>query len=179
MIETIGNTQLLETYRANMKETDKEFYKMINNSFYFNVYLITTLPMGFMAGLKLKSITEEECKITVPYRWMNQNPFKSTYFAVLSMAAEMSTGMLALRTTYKANPSVSMLVTRVESEFVKKATGITTFTCSQGREMIEAVERAILTGEGQTFLSTSVGTSQNGEVESRFNVQWSFKARLK
>lgn len=172
-----NNTQLLEMYRANRVITDKEFYKMVKSTFLFEVYLMSTLPMGFIAGLKVKEVNQNECKITVPYRWMNQNPFRSTYFAVLSMAAEMSTGMLTLRATHKSNPSVSMLVTKVESEFVKKATGITTFTCSEGNKIDEVVERAVLTGEGQTFTATSIGTSPSGEVESRFKIEWSFKMR--
>ena len=111
--------------------------------------------MGFIAGLKLKSCDNNHCSITVPYRWMNQNPFRSTYFAVLAMAAGMSTGMMALQATERSRPSVSMLVTRIEADFVKKATGLTTFTCTQGGEFTKVVEEAILTGEGKNFTAFS------------------------
>ena len=173
------NVQLLETYRKNRVTTDAEVFKMLNNSFLFNMYLLSTLPMGFIAGLKVKSFTTEQCQITVPYRFINQNPFRSTYFAVLAMAAEMSTGTLGVLATHKSTPSVSMLVTKLDAEFVKKATGITTFTCTQGKEVTEQVEKAILTGQPTAFEALSVGTSQSGEVEARFRIQWSFKARLK
>ncbi len=173
------NTQLLEKYRANRKVTDAEFFKMVNNPFLFNLYLLNKLPMGFVAGLKVKSCTTEQCQITVPYRYMNQNPFRSTYFAVLAMAAEMSTGMLGVVATHKSIPSISMLVTHLEADFVKKATGLTTFTCTQGKALTEKVEEAILTGTGTTFEALSIGTSEKGEEEARFRVQWSFKARLK
>ena len=173
------NTQLLESYRANRKITDAEFFKMVNSSFLFNLYLLNKLPMGFIAGLKVKSCSADQCQITVPYRYMNQNPFKSTYFAVLAMAAEMSTGMLGVIATNKSKPSISMLVTKIEADFVKKATGLTTFTCTQGKELTAKVEEAILTGQGTTFEALSIGTSEKGEEEARFRVQWSFKARLK
>lgn len=173
------NTQLLEAYRANRKVTDPEFFKMVNSSFLFNMYLLGKLPMGFIAGLKVKTCTAEQCQITVPYRYMNQNPFRSTYFAVLAMAAEMSTGMLGVIATNKSTPSVSMLVTSLQADFVKKATGLTTFTCTQGKELTAKVEEAILTGQGTTFEALSIGTSEKGEEEARFRVQWSFKARLK
>lgn len=173
------NTQLLETYRANRKVTDQEFFKMVNSPLLFNLYMLNKLPMGFIAGLKVKSCTADQCQITVPYRFINQNPFRSTYFAVLAMAAEMSTGMLGVIATNKSKPSVSMLVTKLEAEFVKKATGLTTFTCSQGKELTAKVEEAIYTGEGTTFEALSIGTSEKGEEEARFKVQWSFKARLK
>jgi hypothetical protein len=174
-----NNNELLEAYRANRKLTDPKFLKMVNNKALFEVFLMSELPMGFVAGLKTKYFDGEKCEITVPYRFMNKNPFKSTYFAVLAMAAEMSTGMLAVLATHKSKPSVAMLVTHLEADFVKKATSITTFTCTQGKEIIETVERSILTGEAQTFEATSIGTSKSGEVEAKFKITWSFKARLK
>lgn len=171
------NTELLEQYRSNRQITDPKFLKLVNNPLLFNAFMLTKLPMGFIAGLKVKKTTVDECQITVPYRWMNQNPFRSTYFAVLSMAAEMSTGMLALMFTQDSKPSVSMLVTHLEADFVKKAMGITTFTCTDGKGINECIEKAILTGEGQSFSATSIGTSQDGVVEARFKIEWSFKAR--
>jgi hypothetical protein len=173
------DTGLLETYRSNRQKTDVEFFKMVNNPFYFELYKIGKLPMGFIAGLKVKSCDATQCSITVPFRWMNQNPFRSTYFAVLSMAAEMSTGMLALMATYKSQPSVSMLVTRTEGDFTKKAVGLTTFTCKQGAEIVQCVEQAISSGEPQVFNALTIGTSASGETEARFVIQWGFKARVK
>lgn len=173
------NEQLLEQYRANRKITDPKFLKLVTNPFLFNLFLMGQLPMGFIAGLKVLKANMEECSITVPYRWLNQNPFRSTYFAVLAMAAEMSTGMLALMMTKDSKPSVSMLVTHLEADFVKKATGITTFTCTEGKQINDTIEKAILTGEGQTYNATSIGISQTGETEAKFLIQWSFKARLK
>lgn len=173
----MANNDLLEQYRANRKITDVKFLKLVRSPFLFNLFLMAKLPMGFIARLKAKSVTPDACEITVPYRWINQNPFSSTYFAVLSMAAEMSTGMLALMATQDSKPSVSMLVTHLEADFIKKATGITTFTCTEGKEINAIVEKAILTGEPQSITTTSVGTSASGEVEARFKIEWSFRMR--
>ena len=57
----------------------------------------------------------EKCITSVPYKWLTQNPFRSTYFASLAMAAEMSTGILALSNVYKRNPPFSMLVIKMEA----------------------------------------------------------------
>lgn len=173
------NNAQLDLYRENRKVTDPKFLKQLRSPFMFGLYTMTTLPMAFLAGCKVKHVDLERCEITVPFKWMNQNPFRSTYFAVLSMAAEMSTGMLALIATRNSKPYITMLVTHLEADFTKKATGITTFTCTEGKQIIEAVEKAILTGEPQTFSATAIGRSATGEEEARFKVQWSFKARLK
>lgn len=177
--DSMTNTELLEQYRAWRKENDPKTLNMLNNRLLFEIFLAGRLPMGFIAGLKVKSVDLEQCQITVPYRWLNQNPFSSTYFAVLSMAGEMSTGMHGMMMTNGSKPSVSMLVTHLEADFVKKATGITTFTFTDGRAMNDTVEKAILTGEPQTFSANTVGTSKTGEVEARFKVEWSFKMRTK
>jgi hypothetical protein len=44
-------------------------------------------------------------------------------FACLAMAAEMSTGVLAMAHVYKRKPAISMLVVKMEAEYFKKATG--------------------------------------------------------
>jgi hypothetical protein len=173
------SNELIEQYRASRKLSDPKNLNQLRSPLLFGMYKMTTLPMAWLAGCKVKQVDLEMCQITVPFRWINQNPFKSTYFAVLSMAAEMSTGMLAMIMTRDSNPSVSMLVTHLEADFVKKATGITTFTCNEGKQMNEVIERAILTGEPQSFSATAIGTSEKGDVEARFKVEWSFKMRSK
>ena len=41
----------------------------------------------------------------------------------------------------------------------------------------EAIEKTIVTKEGQTVVCTSVGTNENGERVSEFTLTWSFKAK--
>src|SRR4030095_5696396 len=89
----------------------------------FRMFLLSKLPSAYFSGVRILEISEKECKVTVPYKWFSKNPFRSTYFACLSMAAEMSTGTLAMIHTYGREPRVSMLVVRLEGEFLKKATG--------------------------------------------------------
>jgi hypothetical protein len=110
---------------------------------------------------------------------MSKNPFRSTYFACLSMAAEMSTGALAMAHLYKINPPVSMLVVKVESEYFKKATGTTNFVCSDGELFQQAIEQTIATGEPKTVRAKSIGRNKDGDVVAEFYITWSFKAKKK
>jgi hypothetical protein len=164
-------------YKANQAKEVEKFIGRITNPFLFRLFMLIKLPMAFLAAIKVKSVSSEKSEITVPFRWLNQNPFGSTYFAVLAMAAEMSSGMIALMYTMNAKPSVAMLVTNIEAKFVKKATGLTTFTCDSGKEIQAAIVRSIETGEGQTITCKALGTNKAGEVEAEFIVTWSFKAR--
>lgn len=178
-METTTVHPQLQLYRENQKKVDAKFIKAVTHPILYRLFLLQQLPMGFLAGLRVKSISLEKCEVTVPYKWLNKNPFRSTYFAVLAMAAEMSSGMLSMMGTYQSKPSVAVLVTGIEAEFVKKATGITTFTCEEGAKIRQTIEKAIITGEGQTCTTVSTGVSQEGVVEARFHVTWSFKARRK
>lgn len=173
----MSKEEILQSYRNTQEENIKKFIGKISNPFLFKLFLLIKLPMAFLANLKVKSVTSEYCEITVPYKWLNQNPFRSTYFAVLAMAAEMSSGMIALMYTQDSKPSVSMLVTKLEAKFTKKATGLTTFKCDEGKAIREAIERSILSGEGQSVVCKAVGVNKNGEEEAVFEVTWSFKAR--
>jgi len=89
----------------------------------------------------------------------------------------MSTGALALSQIYKRNPPVSMLVVKVESEYFKKATGKTYFTCNDGQLFYNAVEESIATGEGRTIRAKSIGINDKSEVVAEFYITWSFKAK--
>jgi hypothetical protein len=117
--------------------------------------------------------------VSVPFKWFTQNPFRSTYFACLSMAAEMSTGALAMAHLYKRKPAVSMLVVRVDAQYVKKATGITRFTCNDGAALRSAIEKSVSSGEPQSFTARSTGVNREGETIAEFFVTWSFKVRSK
>jgi phage terminase large subunit-like protein len=122
-------------------------------------------------------VDEERCEVTVPYKWFTKNPFHSTYFACLSMAAEMSTGVLAMANVYKRTPPVSMLVLTVNGDYKKKATGRTTFTCEQGALLKQVVETAIATKKPGTIALTSTGRNEAGEVVAEFLIEWGFKAK--
>jgi thiamine pyrophosphate-dependent acetolactate synthase large subunit-like protein len=95
------------------------------------------------------------------------------------MAAEMSTGVLAMAHTYKQNPAVSMLVLKIEGNFYKKATGITTFMCEEGSRLAQMVQEATASGKSATVTVRSVGKSKSDEIVADFSITWSFKTKTK
>lgn len=171
------NQAAVDAYIANQEIQAQQFIKRIKNPFLFRLFMLIKLPMAFLASVKVKEVNPDVCEISVPFRWLNQNPFGSTYFAVLAMAAEMSSGMIALMYTQNAKPSIAMLVTNLDATFIKKATGVTTFKCDSGKAIREAIQQSVLTGEGRTITCKAIGYSKAGEIEAEFNVTWSFKAR--
>jgi hypothetical protein len=155
------------------------FLNVVQNRFTFQLFMLQKLPSAFFSGVRVADIGPDACMVTVPYKWFSQNPFQSTYFACLAMAAEMSTGLLAMMYTYEVQPAVSMLVQKLEAEYFKKATGITTFTCQDGAAFRSVVEAAIQTGEAQTYTATSMGVNAAGETVAVFYITWTFKQKTK
>ncbi len=153
------------------------FQKLTVNKFKFGLFLLMKLPSAFLCGVRLRKLDEEICVTSVPYKWLSQNPFNSIYFACQAMAAEMSTGMLALGHTYQNKPAISMLVVKLEAQYFKKATSRIYFTCDKGLAIKEVIEKSKSAVEGQTVACISIGKNSSGEIVSEFTITWSFKAK--
>ena len=156
---------------------NSKFQKMVLNTFKFRMYMLANLPMGWLARLKIIELDNEKASVSIPFYYVTKNPFRSMYFAAQSMAAEMSTAVLALNSVHGIKPGVSMLVSDLKATFVKKAATKITFTCTQGPAIAGAVQKAIETGEGQTVTAKTIGYDTHGDVVSEFAITWSFKAR--
>jgi hypothetical protein len=142
-----------------------------------NAYTIFKLPSAYLCGVRTQHIDTEKCIVTVKHRWINQNPFKSMFWAVQGMAAEFSTGALIIGKIQDSGKRISMLVTTNNATFTKKATGKITFTCNDGYLIDVAIKKTIDTGEGQSFWMQSVGLNEDGTVVSTFNFEWSIKIK--
>ena len=143
-----------------------------------NKFALFKLPAAYFSGVRVKSISEESCVTSVKHRWINQNPFKSMFWAVQGMAAELSTGALVMSCIKDSNARISMLVANNRANFSKKATGRITFTCNDGLAIKEAIEKAVETGEGQTCWMKSEGKDSNGDLVSVFEFEWTVKVKM-
>jgi hypothetical protein len=143
----------------------------------FNRFLFFKLPSAFICGVRVKEITLDKCVVSVKHRWINQNPFKSMYFAVQAMAAELSTGALVMVHIQKSHQNIGMLVATNKSIFTKKATGRITFICQNANQIEDAVQKALASQEGETFWLKSIGTNEKGEQVSEMDFEWTIKLK--
>lgn len=142
-----------------------------------NRFLFLKLPSAWWCGVRLVSLSTSTAQVSVTHKWFNQNPFKSLYFAVQSMAAELSTGVLVMNQIQKSGKKVSMLVAETNASFSKKATGKIKFICEQGFVIEEGIAKAVFTGEGETFWVKSIGYDEKNDVVSEFNFKWTVKVK--
>lgn len=153
------------------------FRQLMSKPGALRLFLLRKLPLAWLAGLHGQQLTAAEATVTIRHRWINQNPFRSLYFAAQAMAAELSTGLLVLQHTWQRQPSVAVIITGMRADFQRKATGRITFHCADGAAIQAAVEAAIATGAGQAVEAISTGTDESGAVVATFVFRWSLKQR--
>jgi hypothetical protein len=140
-----------------------------------NKFLLFKLPSAYFTGIRIKEISENKSVLSVTHRWINQNPFRSMYFGVQAMAAEIATGVLVMKAIGQSEKRISMLVTSQKGNFYKKATGKVNFICEDGAKVNEVKQQAIETGEAQSLILKSKGVNEEGIIVSEFEFEWGIK----
>lgn len=143
----------------------------------FNKFMFFKLPAAYWCGVRVASISTTQTEVTVKHRWINQNPFKSMYFAVQAMAAELSTAIFVMNGIKTSRKNISMLVASNRAEFTKKATGKIRFVCQDGQKVTQIIQNAIATGEGQMVSLQSIGYNEQNEQVSVFHFDWTIKVK--
>lgn len=166
----------MASFEINSKHT-AFIEKNFTSGFRFRLMMLTQLPMGYLSGMRVKQLDENRCTVQLKYKWLNKNPFRSTFWAVLGMAAEMTSGALLVRYTYKQTPSISMLVAAQSGIFHKKGVGKMMFVCEAGRAIKAAVIKAAETGEAVEVICPVKGFNSDKELICEFEFTWSLKAR--
>ena len=142
-----------------------------------NSYIFFKLPSCYFTGVRVKTIDQTCCVTSVRHRWINQNPFKSMFWAAQGMAAEMATGVLVMKGIENIGKNVSMLVTNQRGNFTKKATGKIRFECHHGGLVANALEESAKTGEGRIITMKAEGFNTEGVSVCNFHFEWSLKVK--
>ena len=160
-----------------LTKKQEKLQRQVTSKWQFGLFLLTKLPMGLIAGMRLRELETTRCVTSVPFKYLTKNPFKSTYFAVQSMAAELSTASPCLLAVAGHKPSIAFIIVDLKARFMKKAVDRVYFTCDDCPKAFDAVEQAIATGEAQSATFKTVGKMADGTVVSEFEFTWSFKQR--
>ena len=160
-----------------MVSSGSELLKMTITPRKINWFMLFKLPLAYIGGVRVKELTRTKAVVKIKHRWINQNPFRSLFWAAQGMAAEMSTGVLVIQEIRYSGREISMLVTHQEGSFFKKATGRITFTCDDGELVQSAIQKSIASGEGQQIILNSIGKNEDGVEVCSFKFQWSLKVK--
>ena len=148
-----------------------------NNNFFFRLFLLKNMPIAWLSGLKIDIVTLDTASVFIKFGFLNQNPFKSMYFACQAMAAEMTTGLLAMGHIEDHSENVSMLVLDFHASFSKKAVGKVKFISSDGLLVKKAIQKSIDTRQGVSCSMESKAYDSHGDCVSTYKILWSFKVK--
>jgi hypothetical protein len=141
-----------------------------------NKWMLYKLPAAWLTGVRISSISDTKCEVKVRFKWINQNPYRSMFWAVQGMAAELTTGMLLTKSIQESNTNISMLLVANKSNFYKKAVGKIKFICDQGETAKELINLTKKNITHKAWLKAK-GFDETGDVVSEFDFEWSCKKR--
>ena len=141
-----------------------------------NKWMLFKLPAAWLTGVRLLSISDTKCEVKVRFKWINQNPYRSMFWAVQGMAAELTTGMLLTKSIQESNTNISMLLVGNKSNFYKKAVGKIKFICDQGETAKELINLTKKNITHKAWLKAK-GFDETGDIVSEFDFEWSCKKR--
>lgn len=142
----------------------------------FRLFLALKLPLAYLAGVRLDHLNNKRCVTKLKFRWINQNPFGSMYFAAQQMAAELSTGLL-LYQHFLDEPNFLMLLKDCDSNYLKQAKGRIRFECNHGEEALSKIQEAQYIEENIDLKMSVLAYDSDNEIVSEFNFNWSLKKR--
>jgi hypothetical protein len=142
-----------------------------------NLFMLFKLPLAYFAGVRVVAFDKKSAIVKITHQWINQNPFKSMFWAAQGMAAEMSTAVLVMNMIKSSSKQFSMLVTNQRASFTKKATGEIRFECRDGDLIMRAIQESTKTGEGQVITMRSEGFNLDDVSVCEFHFEWSLKIK--
>ena len=132
------------------------------------------MPAARFAGLRLDLIDNEVCVTSIPGGWRSQNPFKTMYWAVQGMGAELATGAAPFAMSRSMSEKLRMFVVGTEATFGKRAKGRISFTCDGVSAARDAIEQSRASGESVECNLKSVGRDSSGDIVSEWVFKWNF-----
>lgn len=141
------------------------------------LYYLKNLPMGFISGIRLIHLDQNKSVVTVPNRWLNKNPFRSMYFAVQSMAAELSTAAPVMLALHGFDADIALIIVNIKADFVKKAQSELTFVCLDYEQIYNTISGLAQAGDSATVMAKTTGKDADGDEVATFYFTWAFKRR--
>ncbi len=121
----------------------------------------------------IESLDENICRVVLKDRFWIHNPFGSVFWAVMAMAAELSTGSLLY--AWCSNSHVKFILTEMDGKFIKKLKGKSFYFCPSGQEVQRSLESLRNPGDTCTVQLPVLAKDQSGQTVAEFQFTWSLK----
>lgn len=160
-----------------MRILDRLLPDAVKNTLYLRYFGLTKIPLLYYARPVVIAKSNEHVVIKIPLCRKTKNHQGSMYFAALAMGADCSVGLLAVELINKQRHKISFIFSDFNAEFYRRATGDVFFSCNQGREIADLVQKAATNDERVELPLQAIATvpSENDEPVACFRLTLSLK----
>jgi hypothetical protein len=149
---------------------NKNLAKKLTSRWQLRLWMVTKLPMGLLSGMYVESLDENSCEVVLRDRWWIRNPFRSVFWAVMGMAAELSTGALVY--AYVSGSDVKFILVGMEAKFFKKTKGKSYYFCNAGLDVLRSIELLVNTNDPSFVILPVIAKDEAEQVLATFTFQW-------
>ena len=138
------------------------------------------IPVICYCRPKIIHLDDESCKLRIPLNWRTRNHVQSMYIGVFTVGADLTGGLLTLRSIQKRKRKVVLIFKDFHANFFKRAEQDVIFICKDGAEIDYAVQQAVDKGERINLpINITAMLSQDTEDEpvANFRLTLSIKDR--
>ncbi len=152
---------------------NKKLADQLTRKWKLRMWMMRKLPMGLLSGMAIESLDENGCKVVLKDHFWIRNPFGSVFWAVMGMAAELSTGALVY--AYVSGTNTLYILKGVKGDFLKKVRGKSFYFCATGQ--VIPLSLNTLENPGETCIITLPVTAhdQAGDKVAEFEFYWQLK----
>ena len=129
--------------------------------------------MGLLSGMVIESLDENGCKVILKDRPWIRNPFRSVFWAVMGMAAELSTG--ALLYAYVSGTKIKYILVGMNCSFFKKVRGKSFYFCPSGQDVVRNLNSLENPGDTCTVILPVTAYDQAGQTVAEFQFYWQLR----
>jgi Domain of unknown function (DUF4442) len=147
--------------------------RRLTSPWQLRLWMLAKLPMGLVTGMYVESLNENNCVVVLKDRRWIRNPFGSVFWAVMGMAAELSTGALVY--AYTSGSDVRFILVGMEAKFFKKARGKSYYFCDSGSDVLRSIEHLVNTNDPGFVMLPVTAKDQAGQVLATFIFQWQLR----
>lgn len=155
----------------------KRFQTIFRTPALFRTALLAKLPLFLFTGAKVSELDLNRCEVTLPFGWINKNPFGSMYFASIMMCGEATTGGLVMLQDENRPEDFSTIVKSISGDFHRAAYSDMTFVCERGDLVREMLDRAVGSEDRVEGTFEVHGRDQEGNHCATVEVTWSVRAK--
>mgnify|MGYP006109686341 CR=1 FL=1 len=148
-------------------------------NWYLKIFGLTKIPLLWFCRPRIISISEESVEIKIPFNRRTKNHLNSMYFGALSVGADITGGFLAMMCIQKSNKNISLIFKDFKADFLRRAEGDVHFRCTQGKDVLELVDRAIISKQRENMIVhiDALVPSISNEKVAQFELTLSLKEK--